>query len=138
MGNSPSVPKLRARDPEGVEAGAGGGELLSGCVRLPPPPHPAHPTAAATTSCPAGVVGGQGTPVGVHGPGTRSGTSPSQLQGHLLVSPRLVPGTGGHYCATRALTPADSAIYPSPQLCPEVEYPRPDPCVWLSRLSMQK
>lgn len=53
MGNSPPVLKLRACDPEGVEAGARG-RLQSGCVRLPPPPHPAHPTAAATTSCPAG------------------------------------------------------------------------------------
>lgn len=107
MGNSPSVPKLGARDPEGVEAGAGVGErLLSGCVRLPPPPHPAHPTAAATTSCPAG---GRELLWGYTDPGPALAPLPTyQLQGSLLCSPRLVPGTLvlsiGYYGATRTLT----------------------------------
>lgn len=60
MRNSPSVPKLRARDPEGVEAGAGGGggdysRVVFVCphphilpTQLQLPPHPAQPGAGSS------------------------------------------------------------------------------------------
>lgn len=93
MRNSPSVPKLRARDPEGVEAGAGvcGGRDYCRVVFVCPhphilptqlqlPPHPAQP--GAGSSC-----GGTRTR-------DRSGTfrCPSAPGASALVRV-LVPGT---------------------------------------------
>lgn len=96
MRNSPSVPKLRARDPEGVEAGAGGETTVGLCLSAPTP-----------TSCPPNCSchhilpsRGQGAPVGVHGPGTA--LAPFAVP--QLSSPGTRVFSVGYYCATRTLT----------------------------------
>ena len=88
MRNSPSVPKLKARDPEGVEAGAVGETTVGWCVSAPTP-----------TSCPPNCSchhilpsRGQGAAVGVHGPGIALAPfAVPQLQGPLLFPPRSGP-----------------------------------------------
>lgn len=142
MRNSPSVPKLRARDPEGVEAGAGGETTVGLCLSAPTP-----------TSCPPNCSchhilpsRGQGALVGVHGPGTvLAPFAVPQLQGPQLLCPGLVPGTGvlsvGYYCATKTLTSlwrTQLPFTPNSGLKWSCRTPASTPCPCLPWLSMQK
>ena len=100
-GNSPSVPGLEPRDLEGAVGGWGvqgrsWGVDCQAWFQLPPPPHPAHPPAAATTSCPAGgrelVLGGTDP-----GPGLGTPSLPPSVPGWgICPLPRAWPQAPWH------------------------------------------
>lgn len=126
MGNSPSVPKPRARDPEGVEAGAGvGGKTAVGLRSSAPTPTSCPPNCSCHHILPSRRCGGGESSCG----GTRTWDPLWHLSLSAPGASARVPTSGPRQrrallCHT-GLTPADSAI-PHPNSAPKWSRRTPD------------